>query len=256
MSAADRSLSEQIERELERRAGVNAVVEVRDGEVLLSGVVDSEESRQAAADVVADLAPDRRLSNDLTIETVEPPDVTAFSAGDASSGPAGPGGLADSLEALAEREEDVDPDFTDQPIDTSGLAGTGDDPDEDDDEDTSFFPPTDPVLTTGEGGEVEVLGGFSPGAGAPGVERSTLDGGYGDEAVAEAVRRELRRDAATTDLRIAVDVRQGVVYLRGTVPDVDDVENAEEVAGRVPGVVEVVEELRVEAIGGEGRPSD
>ena len=59
------------------------------------------------------------------------------------------------------------------------------------------------------------------------------------------MRRELLEDAATTDLRVEVEVRDGVVRLRGTVQDVVDAENAEEVAARVPGVDEVLEELRV-----------
>lgn len=68
-----------------------------------------------------------------------------------------------------------------------------------------------------------------------------------DEAIARAVRRELHEDAATTELRIAVEVEGGVVRLRGKVPEVGDAENAEEVAGRVPGVGEVIEELVVAA---------
>ena len=67
----------------------------------------------------------------------------------------------------------------------------------------------------------------------------------GDEAIADAIRRELREDALTTDLTIRVTVRDGVAHLRGSVPSLDDAESAEEVAGRVPGVREVIEELDV-----------
>jgi osmotically-inducible protein OsmY len=49
----------------------------------------------------------------------------------------------------------------------------------------------------------------------------------------------------TTDLAVRVAVRNGVVYLRGAVSSLDDAESAEEVASRVPGVAEVVEELDV-----------
>jgi osmotically-inducible protein OsmY len=45
---------------------------------------------------------------------------------------------------------------------------------------------------------------------------------------------------------VDVEVFEGSVTLRGSVPSVIDVENAEEVAARVPGVVEVDEELDVE----------
>jgi osmotically-inducible protein OsmY len=77
------------------------------------------------------------------------------------------------------------------------------------------------------------------------VEPSAMDSQPGDEALADAVRRELAEDAATTDLTITVVVRNGVVHLLGAVPDLDDADNAEAVAARVPGVVEVLEELDV-----------
>jgi osmotically-inducible protein OsmY len=80
------------------------------------------------------------------------------------------------------------------------------------------------------------------------VEASAEDTLPGDEALAEAVRRELKEDAATTSLAVDVFVRRGVVHLRGWVPDMDDVDNAEAVAERVPGVREVVDELEVPTI--------
>ncbi len=66
-----------------------------------------------------------------------------------------------------------------------------------------------------------------------------------DEALADAIRRELREDALTTDLGVEVEVEQGVAHLRGVVGDIIDAENAEEVASRVPGVGEVVDELEI-----------
>jgi osmotically-inducible protein OsmY len=233
------ALARRIERELETRAAVNAVVEVRDGEIVLSGQVDTMEAREAADDIVAELAPNLRLTNDLEVEQVTPTEVSDFYVGDAPAAT-----TPVSLEALAEQEVSINPDFTDQPLSTSGLATAGVDTMEE--EDNVFFPPTDPVITTDEKGEAQVLGGFSATSDASvEVDRSTLDGRYGDEAIADAVRRELREDAATTDLRIDVLVRNGIVHLRGVVQDVDDTENAEEVASRVPGVREVVEELSV-----------
>ena len=76
------------------------------------------------------------------------------------------------------------------------------------------------------------------------VERSA-DGRLGDEALAEAVLTELREDALTTDLQIHVHVRNGIAHLRGRVADVDETEAAEEVARRVPGLEDIVEELEV-----------
>src|SRR2546425_457991 len=83
------------------------------------------------------------------------------------------------------------------------------------------------------------LGGWTPPA-ADDVEvaPSATGGVPGDEALADAVRRELREDAATTALELEVVVRDGRVRLRGQVPDIVDAENAEAVAARVPGVLE------------------
>jgi osmotically-inducible protein OsmY len=105
-------------------------------------------------------------------------------------------------------------------------------------------PPTDPVRER----DGEVLGGFqTTSMDRVRVPRSA-DGEIGDEAIAEAVRRELREDAATSGLEISVDVRAGSVGLRGQVPSLDDAENAEEVASRVEGVTEVIEDLEVSGI--------
>jgi osmotically-inducible protein OsmY len=76
------------------------------------------------------------------------------------------------------------------------------------------------------------------------VDRSS-DGTLGDEGIADAVRRELREDASTTDLELEVEVVEGVVHLRGKVPLLEDAENAEAVAATVPGVIEVIEETDV-----------
>jgi osmotically-inducible protein OsmY len=69
--------------------------------------------------------------------------------------------------------------------------------------------------------------------------------GPGDEAIADAVRRELSEDAATTDLDVDVDVDDGIVRLSGRVPELVDAENAESVAGRVSGVDQVIDDLEV-----------
>lgn len=107
------------------------------------------------------------------------------------------------------------------------------------------FPPTDPVVTTDPHGRTEVLGGFGEDAlEETEVDRSS-DGRLGDEAIADAIRRELREDAATTDLPIQVFVRQGVAHLRGRVSGLEDADNAEAVASRVPGVRDVRDELTV-----------
>ncbi len=133
-----------------------------------------------------------------------------------------------------------------QDSDTNSLSAAGVYIDEE--SDTAYEPPIDPVITLDRNDNVQVLGGFSASSmESVEVERSS-DSTIGDEAIVEAVLRELREDAATTALEIDVTVVQGVVRLRGSVQDVVDAENAEEVASRVPGVVEVVEELKVASV--------
>jgi hypothetical protein len=150
------------------------------------------------------------------------------------------------------RSPDVDPNFTDQEMLTDPMAAVGDrdgltDPVADGDE--VYVPPTDPVVTTGARGETEVLGGFSETAAESIMPaHSASDGQIGDEAIADAVRAAMQHDSATTDLAIRVVVRRGVVHLRGSVPDLDDAENAEAVARRVEGIVDVVEELEVSQV--------
>ena len=141
---------------------------------------------------------------------------------------------------------EIEPDFALRANDESTLHSSGVDRDEE--EDTAYSPPIDPVVTTDQHGNTRVLGGFSSSSmESIEVERSS-DGTLGDEAIAEAILRELREDALTTALRIEVQVRNGVAHLRGTVTDVIDSENAEAVAARVPGVTDVVDELKVSTL--------
>src|ERR687885_782443 len=144
-------LTRRIEAQL-AEAGLQVTVESSDGALILSGIVESEEAREAANDIVARVAPDARIDNQLDVESVLPTDIDDF---------------------------------------------VGDEP-------------------TAE--------------------------------LAETLRRELAEDAATTDLEIVVAVRNGVAHLRGRVTDLDDADNAEAVAARVPGIREVVEELEVASV--------
>lgn len=159
-----------------------------------------------------------------------------------------------TLGATGDVVADVEPSLVDQDILTDPLAAAGGAEGEPGnsaidpvaDGDAVYVPPTDPVIAVNARGNVEVLGGFSETADdqvAP--IPSASDGKLGDEAIEDAVRAALRRDAATTDLQIEVLVRNGVAHLRGRVSDLDDADNAEDVASRVPGVREVVEELDV-----------
>ena len=144
---------------------------------------------------------------------------------------------------------DLEPSLTDQEILDDPMAASGGaddlvDPVAEGDE--VYVPPIDPVIATGAQGETRVLGGFSTDAGAQAPpRRSASDGQIGDEALVDAVLSALRHDAATADLVVDVTVEQGIVRRHGRVAGLEDVDNAEAVAGRVPGVVDVIEELHV-----------
>jgi osmotically-inducible protein OsmY len=225
---------EDIERELERRAGIYAIAEEVGDEITLSGLIASEDARRAALDIATALSGGKRIVDNLEIVVTIPEGVAGAIARDT------PGPDLDGVEPLEPG------DFTDQriaqdPLTAGGPSGTAVDEEVSEGEE-SYVPPIDPVRDRAG----EVLGGFALSAADDAdVERSALDGRLGDEAIADAVRRELREDSATTGLEIKVEVRQGVVRLRGSVQDLADADAAEEVAARVPGVREVVEELRV-----------
>jgi hypothetical protein len=148
------------------------------------------------------------------------------------------------LEADRESIEVTEPDFMEEPLPTDVIEAVEDDP--------VYAPPVDPVLTSGAHGETQALGGVAPSALDPdlGPEPSAEDTEPGDEALADAIRAQLRLDAATTDLAdtVVVTVRKGVAYLDGAVPGMEDAENVEAVAADVPGVQDVVEALLVREI--------
>ena len=148
-------------------------------------------------------------------------------------------------------EADVEPSLVDQEFLTDPMAASGGSDDNVDpvqDGDEVYVPPTDPVIGSGPHGETRILGGFAEDATAGRAPLHSSDGQIGDEAIADAVRAALRQDASTTDLAVDVVVEGGIVRLYGTVAGMEDVDNAEAVAGRVPGVVDVVEELQVAGV--------
>jgi osmotically-inducible protein OsmY len=242
----DTALAVQLEEDL-ATAGLHVTVEASDGALILSGMVDSEEARQAANDIAAQTAPDARIDNQLEVQAILPTSVDDF-AGDQSTAE-----LLDSGADIQAAGGELEPDFTNQDqsltgdsSQASGAGGSGaDDPASEGD--AVYAPPIDPVVSTDMHGRAHVLGGFGSDEEVA-VEASASDRHPGDEALADAVRRELAEDAATADLEIFVAVRNGVVHLRGQVADLDDADNAESVAARVPGIREVVEELDVSSI--------
>jgi osmotically-inducible protein OsmY len=234
-------LTRRIEDQL-AESGLQVTVEASDGSLILNGVVESEEARQAATDIASQIAPEARIDNQLDVESLLPTDVDDF-VGDEPSAE-----LSDSRAGVLAAGGEFEPDFTDRAGIEDPIAAAG--PSDSEDDVTSsgevYTPPIDPVITTSPHGDAQVLGGFEiDSAEDVEVDASAEDRAPGDEALADAIRRELAEDASTTDLNIVVAVRQGVAHLRGQVEDLDDAENAEAVAARVPGVREVVEEIDV-----------
>ena len=245
---AEESRAAQIARAVREVAGLDVVVEDADGVITLEGVVDSERDSQAAEDIAADLAGDADIDNALEVQDLLPLSVDAFVSEQRSAE------IIERLPEAGEPEVELNPDFTDQelahdPFAVSGSTDGVDDGEDAHDGDHVYVPPTDPVSSTDGHGEAVVLGGFGITATDDvGTDVLVDDHGYGDEAISDAVRRELREDAATTDLEVRVVVRNGVVHLHGAVPDLVDADAAEEVASRVTGVREVREELDIEAV--------
>jgi osmotically-inducible protein OsmY len=106
-----------------------------------------------------------------------------------------------------------------------------------------YFPPTDPVVRVDREGETRIAGGFGSGDAPKPQVRTTIDDVPSDEALEDLVHRALRLDASTAHLRLKVGVLQSVVRLQGLIDDESDAENALAVAGDIPGVVDVIDEL-------------
>jgi osmotically-inducible protein OsmY len=235
-----------IEQAIAGRADLDVLVEEDGNTITLEGMVDSLEDRQAAEDIAADLAGDLTIENNLEVEDILPTSSGAY----ASSSPQAELAWVDQRREV---EDEVDADLTDQELleDAEGAGGAhgaiGDQLAAAEG-DAAWVPPSDPVLGAGRRGEAGIIGGFSQDSlDDVSVERSAEDRRPGDEALTEAIMRELREDAATTDLNIRVIVREGVAHLHGHVAGAEDADAAEEVAARVPGVVEVREELDIDA---------
>ncbi len=250
-SQDDQSLAGRIARQLREQMRFDGVVAIgEDGSVYLSGHVPSRRDRQQALLVARALAGGAPVQDDLFVERDLPDDRDPYAVDDLAEGPEAETVIGTLGPETIGPAGQLDPDFTSQPLDTDDLNVVGALDDEPDAEpDPVYFAPTDPVITEGPHGELEVLGGFeATSMDSEDVAPSVEDNRPGDEALADAIRRELREDAATTDLRIHVVVTNGVARLYGHVPDLTDAENAEEVAERVPGVREVIDQLDVQAM--------
>lgn len=229
-------IAERIDLDLD----IPVVIE-EDGESLVvSAMVETESEKLAVLDLLEMLSDGRPVEDNIEATSALPGEAGGLHlARSATSG-------IDATEGLSE-EDAIEPgDFMDRrgstdAVAASGAGATGYDEDEAESGDLSYSPPIDPVA-----GMRTVIGGFSVSSTEAETERSAL-GGYGDEAIKEAIERELREDSSTAELTLRVRVSRGRVRLRGRVPTIDDADNAANVAERVPGVREVVDELDVES---------
>ena len=256
----------RIEQYLREHHHSAVVAAEQNGTILLSGRVPSAHDRAAIEQVARDASTGMPVVNlievertasgyalDESNEETEEDNTPVEELGD---------NALDSLlsdndddhdaDANEDGDELLDPSIEAVPLDTNEIDAVGDEEYDDLDapeEDSAYFAPTDPVLGRDAGDNFEVVGGFA----ATSLTDETVDPSAedrlpGDEALADAVRRELREDASTTDLALEVLVERGVVHLRGTVPDLEDAENAESVASAVPGVRDVIDETDVQGM--------
>jgi hypothetical protein len=143
--------------------------------------------------------------------------------------------MKDREDSDGRRDSEIEVEPFDDPVETDPAAAVEDA--------EPYSPPTDPVVRVGKRGETRIAGGFGGGEVREDHAHSVIEDVPSDEGLEDLVHRELRLDASTAPLRFKVAALKGVVRLQGVVDDETDAENALAVAGRVPGVVEVVDEL-------------
>ena len=70
-----------------------------------------------------------------------------------------------------------------------------------------------------------------------------IEQGNPDRLLAHTIRRQLKTDAATSELSVHVSVHHGVVHLHASVDNLMDPDSIESVMWRIPGVRGVIEDL-------------
>jgi len=234
---------EELEQAIASEAGVHTVIEENGDQVIITGMAATEGERQAALEIAArflDAGID--LVDNIEVSAVLPEMLAGLdlAVGDAGGFPGAAGALEDR-EAI-EAVDFMDQDLLDNPLNAAGPTGAAADTEIGEGEEV-WIPPTDPPSD----GADEVIGGFQTTSMDENEEepQSAVLTGPPDEALREAVLRELREDSQTTALEIDVEVFEGIATLRGEVDDMLDVEAVEAVAARVEGIVQVEERLRV-----------
>jgi osmotically-inducible protein OsmY len=251
MTPHDRELAGRVDRRLRDEAGIYAAVRVGDGVAYLDGLVESASQRDAATDLAAAVDGVTRVENDLEVEEFDLTEGNQQQE-ERESDTASYLLLQDERADSDQRRDSLQPDFND------AISKTGEDMTSDAmvaaEEGLPYMPPTDPVVRPARSDqELSIASGFDETAmdEFPDALATTAfgDAPPGDEDIRQQVLEALADDAVTIDLAIDVQVRDRVVYLRGQVPTMADADAAEEVAGRVPTVREVREELDVAGLG-------
>jgi osmotically-inducible protein OsmY len=243
------ALAAELEQTL-KSAELYISVSADNRELTLTGEVDSGDNHRAALDLAQPIAERlglRIADNIIVMEMV--PDDTWEMRGESEQA-FGADHIPDP-ETRAEAEElSLDPDFTGDVGTTDSEVAAA--------EAIPYFPPTDPVVEPSSSVEqLSVVGGFQATSMDPeddeGQGAAPPADQFDDDELAENILRELRQDAMTTELLVRVKVNRGVATLTGEAPSLEDAEQAEAVAARVPGVQEVREELRVIGLEGDHR---
>lgn len=244
-------------RSLLEQAQLPIWVRVNDGIVRLAGVVSSREMHNAVMELARSVDGVLEIDASLEYEVVAPDGAFEAPDDDREFGYADRTSLFDDL-------SDTEYDFSARP------KGTLSDDQQAFDDAEPYFPPTDPVVRPGrKPRELEMIGGFQLSSMDELAARRDAETGSeiaepdwlveregvwdevdwylnrNDEDIKDDVVRELKEDALTTDLKLEVSVSEGVVFLRGVVSRSEDASNAEDVAARVPGVVEVRDRTRI-----------
>lgn len=251
MTADDRRMAAAIDRLLQEEAGIYAAVRVGGGVAYLDGLVESAEQREAAGDLAARVEGITRVQNDLDLEEFGQPGEAVIADESARVDAAYQMLQGEQVAGDQPLRELGEPDFNEPTPEVGGDTTTN--PMIAVEEGIPYSPPTDPVVRPSNDDQgLALVTGFGETSSDEFPDASGVtalgDAPPGDEDIREQVVKALRSDAATIDLVIDVIVRNGVVRLRGRVPTLDDAESAEEVAARVPTVLEVIEELEVAAL--------
>ena len=131
--------------------------------------------------------------------------------------------------------------------------GETDNPDIAAEEGLTYVPPIDPpVVPSDDRQGAEIASGF----GVDALEEPYDEDHHsslvtGEDEMAARVREALRADSLTTQYAddLVIGTRGGRVVIRGFVDDLEDTDNVVAVAERVEGVLEVIDETEVRALG-------